>query len=344
MRFKDYVLSLALVAALIMAPMAGTQAMAADTTDWRMGSGKMGSFGYATAASVAKVAGKYSKNLRFSVSPTQGSTASMKLFGKGDVDSCYASNFQLWQALHNEGPFAKKPLQRKVYQTIYTYTAEYSVMTLKKRDDIKTISDLKGKKVFMYPAATGPHDLYKKVFKILGMVDQVKHVEISLMQAPDLLKSGVVDAVVTCSVAQLTPNAYTENLVTRSDLKIINFNAEEEEKLKKGGVVMVNYDPKAVFGKKLGVDAVICPSIVFGYQTGPNMSADNVYNFVKSLMEHTGELVKVSKGFKGMQKGGLEFQTAVINSIPDVPVHAGLARYLKEKGVWNDAWKVGADK
>ena len=173
------------MAALVLLPLAVGTARAGEKLEWaHRRSGKMGSFGYATAASVAKVAGKYCKDIRFSVSPTQGSTASMKLYGKKDVDSCYASNFQLWQALHNQGPFAKKPLQRKVYQTVYTYTAEYSVMTLKKRDDIKTLSDLKGKKVFMYPAATGPHDLYKKVFKILGMADKVKHVEISLMQAP----------------------------------------------------------------------------------------------------------------------------------------------------------------
>ena len=45
-----------------------------------------------------------------------------------------------------------------------------------------------------------------------------------------------------------------------------------------------------------------------------------------------------------MNKGGLAFQTETINSIPDVPVHPGLARYLKEKGVWNKAWKIGQVK
>ena len=100
------------------------------------------------------------------------------------------------------------------------------------------------------------------------MLDDVKHVELSLMQAPDLLKSGVVDAVVACTVAQMTPNAYTENLVTRAGMKIINFNDDEKKLLAENGIIMVNYDSEPVFGKKLGVDKVVCPSIVFGYQNG----------------------------------------------------------------------------
>jgi TRAP-type uncharacterized transport system substrate-binding protein len=265
----------------------------------------------------------------------------MKLFGKGDVDSAYASNFQLWQAKNNVGPFSKSPLKRKLYQTLYTYTAEYPVMTLKKRDDIKTWGDLSGKKIFMYPAATGAHDIYKKAFKALGLLDDVKHVEISMMQAPDMLKSGVVDAVVGCSVAQLTPNAYNENLVTRANMKVINLKKEEAEILKENGIVIVNYASKPVFGKDLGVDKILCPSLVFGYQTGPNLSTEHVYSFVKALLENSGELSKVSEGFKGLHEGQLGFQIDAINSVPDVPVHPGLAKYLKEKGQWNDKWVVG---
>jgi len=156
-----------------------------------------------------------------------------------------------------------------------------------------------------------------------------------------LLKSGVVDAVVTCSVAQLTPNAYTENLVTRAKMKIINFSSQQASILADNGIVMVNYDPKIVYGKSLGVEKIICPSIVFGYQTGPDMPEDKVYSFVKALCENTSELLKVSKGFKGMHDAGLDFQIKTINSIPDVPIHPGMAKYLKEQGKWNENWKIG---
>jgi hypothetical protein len=41
---------------------------------------------------------------------------------------------------------------------------------------------------------------------------------------------------------------------------------------------------------------------------------------------------QVAKNFAGMQKLGVE------SSIEYIPVHPGLARYMKEKGVWDAKW------
>ena len=79
-------------------------------------------------------------------------------------------------------------------------------------------------------------------------------------------------------------------------------------------------------------------------RTGPDVSEENVYQFVKALAENTEGLMKVSKGFSGMHEGGLDFQVDVINSIPEVPVHPGTAKYLKEQGRWNDKWIIGTLK
>ena len=80
----------------------------------------------------------------------------------------------------------------------------------------------------------------------------------------------------------------------------MNFSPAEAKKLKQNGVVMVEYDPKSVFDKSLGVKTLICPSIVFGYQTGPDRTADDVYKFVKALIEHSDELLKVEQGLQGL--------------------------------------------
>ena len=43
----------------------------------------------------------------------------------------------------------------------------------------------------------------------------------------------------------------------------------------------------------------------------------------------------MAKDFVGMQVAG-------INANPHVPVHAGLAKFLKEHKAWNDKWKVAS--
>jgi hypothetical protein len=45
----------------------------------------------------------------------------------------------------------------------------------------------------------------------------------------------------------------------------------------------------------------------------------------------------MAKDFAGMQAQG-------INANPDIPVHPGLARFLKEHKAWNDKWKVAGAK
>ena len=41
----------------------------------------------------------------------------------------------------------------------------------------------------------------------------------------------------------------------------------------------------------------------------------------------------MAKDFVGMQVQG-------INANPEIPVHPGLVRFLKEHKAWNDKWKV----
>jgi hypothetical protein len=43
----------------------------------------------------------------------------------------------------------------------------------------------------------------------------------------------------------------------------------------------------------------------------------------------------MAQDFVGMQVGG-------IAGNPDIPVHAGLAKFLKEHNAWKDAWKVAS--
>jgi hypothetical protein len=37
------------------------------------------------------------------------------------------------------------------------------------------------------------------------------------------------------------------------------------------------------------------------------------------------------------------FQVQGIKSIPEMPVHPGLAKYLKEKNLWDPSWKIATE-
>jgi TRAP-type uncharacterized transport system substrate-binding protein len=63
---------------------------------------------------------------------------------------------------------------------------------------------------------------------------------------------------------------------------------------------------------------------------------------VKAFYDKRDELVKLDAGFTPMAKDFIGMQVQGINANPGIPVHAGLAKFLKEHKAWNDKWKVAA--
>jgi TRAP-type uncharacterized transport system substrate-binding protein len=82
--------------------------------------------------------------------------------------------------------------------------------------------------------------------------------------------------------------------------------------------------------------------ILFGYNARTDMSEDGVYKMVKAFYEKRDELVKLDPGFSPMAKDFVGMQVQGIDSNPQIPVHAGLAKFLKEHKAWKDKWKVAA--
>jgi hypothetical protein len=55
--------------------------------------------------------------------------------------------------------------------------------------------------------------------------------------------------------------------------------------------------------------------------------------------KHVDELVKSDASFSQLKAGMPRFQRdGVESAVNDVLVHPGLARYMKERGVWDSKW------
>jgi TRAP-type uncharacterized transport system substrate-binding protein len=70
------------------------------------------------------------------------------------------------------------------------------------------------------------------------------------------------------------------------------------------------------------------------------MPEDVVYKMLNAFYQNRAKLAAVDRGFTALSKDFIGMQVAGINANPDVPVHAGLAKLLKEHKAWNDKWKV----
>ena len=109
--------------------------------------------------------------------------------------------------------------------------------------------------------------------------------------------------------------------------------------LKKAGFKVIQLDP-AIFGKKkTHVDKVTLLPFHYGLHLGLDVPEDDLYRILLAIEKNVAALAKVDKAFKqiekdmpGMQRRGVE---AAANL---VPIHPGLAKYMRAKGVWDSKW------
>ncbi len=104
--------------------------------------------------------------------------------------------------------------------------------------------------------------------------------------------------------------------------------------------MIAEVNPKDSFTKDVGVETIRGVPILFGYNVRPDMPEDVVYRMLTAFYENSEELAKADPGFTPMAKDFVGMQVNGINANPEIPVHPGLAKFLKEHKAWNDKWKI----
>jgi TRAP-type uncharacterized transport system substrate-binding protein len=122
---------------------------------------------------------------------------------------------------------------------------------------------------------------------------------------------------------------------------VINPCPDEIAKIKAAGLSFAEVDPKHAFSKPVGADKLMGVPILFGYNARLDIPEDVVYKMINAFSKNKDNLVKADPGFTPLAKDFVGMQVNGISANPQIPVHPGLAKFLKEHKAWNDKWKVG---
>jgi TRAP-type uncharacterized transport system substrate-binding protein len=109
--------------------------------------------------------------------------------------------------------------------------------------------------------------------------------------------------------------------------------------LKAAGLGIAEVSP-TVFTQDVGVKTIEGVPILFGYNVRADMPEDLVYKMLTGIYQQRDKLAAADPGFTPLAKDFVAMQVNGINANPNVPVHPGLAKFLKEHKAWNDKWKV----
>jgi TRAP transporter TAXI family solute receptor len=326
----------ALSAAAALSP---TQAQERKSIRWS--TAQVGSYGYTIAAAMAKVleqalGGEYT----VTVAPYQSPTVAMKATMNGEAEIAYVADIGMTQFAERVGPFKDfKPTKPELVHTWYAYPMESMMATtVKGAEQLKCWKDFSGKPVYFTQAGFQNWLNWQRIFKALGY--DFKHVQIDNKANGDALEQGTIvgSAIYTTAGRSLPP--YWKETEVRMDIRVVNPCADEVAKLKAASLPVADVDPKGAFAKDVGPKTLQGVPILFGYNVRPDMAEEVVYKMIKAFYDKRDELVKLDPGFTPMAKDFIGMQAQGINANPQIPVHAGLAKFLKEHKAWDDKWKI----
>lgn len=318
---------------------------AAERKSIRWATASTGSYGYKVAAHMTKIledalGGDYT----VTVNPYPSTTAAMKAAMDGDAEIAYTADVGMTDLYAKDGAFKDyTPKKGLLVHTWYAYPMEsFMAVLASKADQFKSWKDFSGKPVFFTPAGFMNWLNFKRIFKALGY--EFKHVQIGEPAQADALQAGTIVGAVCYTTSGRSLPSYWRETELRIDVKIINPSEEEVKKLTAANLAPTEIDPKKVFTKDVGVDKILGVPLLFAYNVRPDMPEEVVYKMLAKFYAEKDNLVKADPGFEPLTKDFIGTQVKGIKANPDVPVHPGLAKFLKEHKAWDEKWKIASGK
>jgi uncharacterized protein len=330
----------ALAAAFAVSAMQPADAQERKSIRWATSS--VDSYGYKIAASMTRLieealGGEYT----VTVNPYPQTTSATKAAMDGGAEIGYTADIGMRELYDGTSGFKNyTPAKAKLVHTWYAYPMEsFMAVQAKNADKYKCWGDFSGKPVFFTTAGFMNWLNFQRIYKTLGY--DFKHVQIDAKTNSDALQSGSIAGSVAYTVSGLSLAPYWKETEIRIDVKVINPCPNEVAKLKAAGLTVSQIDPKA-FSKDVGVKQILGVPILFAYNVRPDMPEIVIYKMLNAFYQNREKLASMDSGFTAMAKDFVGMQVNGINANPDIPVHAGLAKFLKEHKAWNDNWKIAS--
>ena len=199
------------------------------------------------------------------------------------------------------------------------YTEQVQIVTL--NPDIKTVADLKGKKVSIGAAGSGVYFNAIDVLSAYGLTENdIVPTYQSFGDSADALKDGQIDAAFIVAGA---PTTAVVDLSTTKQVYLVSLDDDHVNALLEASP----YYTKVV----ISADTYNMPSDVTTVAVGAVILASNdvseeaVYAFVKDIFENAASLTDSHAKYA-------EINLGYGASIKSVPYHPGAAKYFAEKG------------
>jgi uncharacterized protein len=250
---------------------------------------------------------------------TGASVANINMIRDGKVELALVQNDTAYYALNGTEMFKDKKVDSlRGISTLYNETIQIIVL---ENSSIKTINDLKGKKVAVGSIGSGTEANARQILETYGITyNDLQPQYLSFGEAANGLKDGNVDAAFVTAGA---PTAAIQDIAFQNKVRLLPFEVDKADALIKKYPFYAKQTVKANTypGQTIDINTVavkamlVCPA---------SLDAETVYQMTKAIYANTDRLKAAHKIAEGVSKDN------ALEGMP-IPVHPGADKFFKEK-------------
>lgn len=312
------------------------------TQSIRFATGDSGSYAYMVSSHLASILNKnLPEGYRVTVHPYGASTATTKaVMVQGEAELALSADIDLEDIVKRQGGFKElKEDAKQLVHTFYAYPMScFPIIDSRYADEYTSWKDLSGKPFCFLPIGYSTHNRASRTFDLLGY--DFNHVEIDTSTLGDAMSAGTIVGGWGVSTAGVSVPSYWTETDIKTDLTVLNPSEEEKAALEAAGLSIIKVDPKNIFSQDVGVDEIEGVPILFGWQGTADLDASFVKSMHEAFYQNADKLVEMEPGFGPMAEDYVNFQVMGIKANPEIPVHQGLAEFLKDHDAWDDACTI----
>ena len=292
---------------------------ASAATFINIGTGSTGGTYYPVGAGMAKVWNSAIPGMKANAQSTGGTAQNLALLGKGEAEVIFADGLYFF-AYEGKGAFDGKPM--KELRGLVPLYAEPIHFLVAKGSNIKTIQDLKGKRVSVGAVGSGTEVTVRTLLKVAG-IDPDKDIRaenLGLSDTAGAFADKNIDAALTVGALGI---AGVVEITTLGTAEFRDIPADVVAKLGKELPYYLPFDIPANTYKDQTkpVKAMASWNVLI---TTEKLGEEDAYKMTKALYEHKQDILNISTRLASMSPENLKYI--------QVPLHKGSEKYYKEIG------------
>ncbi len=237
----------------------------------------------------------------------------------GEVDMAIVQNDVMDYAYHGTSLFAEDGAITS-FSTLGAVYAEVCQIVARADSGIKTVADLKGKKVSVGDSGSGVEFNAQQILGAYGITfDDISKQNLSFQASADALKDGKIDAFFCTAGA---PTVAITDLATTTGIVLVEIDAEHLASLQKDYGFYAAYTVPAGTYKGIDKDATTV-AVKATFIVSNSLDEETVYQLTKAIYENKDEYAH-----EKASEMSIEYAVSSIS----VPFHPGAERYFKEVG------------